>query len=310
MRMGSVGQDAENAAAAYRLILLIRRFEEKVGQLYALGLIPDEVKLCIGREALFTGLNAARHDGDLWIVGRRCHGALLALGLAPAVIMRELANPSRGLFDSPKIRAEQSTIRPDDLYRCPKDNDERACWAVSLAISQRLNGRQNAVFVILDGDTLRPAQVARALHLATRFHLPIVFIIDHASPDPSPVDAQGEGPSRQIQNTVQTSPISFTVVEGIDPQNVRSACQSASDRARSGAGPQGLLIATHAFRGHASQPTAAVRGAGPQPAHDPVVTARERLLDASDGRTDTASAIEKDVRTTLTTIGLNMRAGA
>ncbi len=310
MRIGNDGGEAENAVAVYRLILLIRRFEEKAGQLYAMGLIPDEIKLCIGREALFAGVNAASNDGDPLLVGRRCHGALLALGLEPEVLMNELANPSRGLFDQPTHGSTPPAIRPTRFYYCPTDNGKRARWATSLAVAQSLKGTQNVAFVILDGDSLRGSQIVRTLLLAKRFQLQIVFIIDHAVPDPMPGQPGGDGPSSHLQKRVQASAISFTPVDGIDPQNVIAACQAAGDTARSGAGPQGLLVSTQAFRGHASQQTAGRRGPASQAVHDPVVIARMRLIDACNGQTETALAIEKDVRATLTTIGLNMRASA
>jgi len=308
--MGTDGQDAEHAAAAYRLILLMRRFEEKAGQLYAMGLIPDEIKLCIGREALIAGLYSARRDCDPLVVGRRCHGALLAFGLAPERIMTELAHPTGALFDHPFHRSGDSTLRPAAFYRCPTGNGERMRWALSLAMGQSVTPTPNVIFVILDGDTLVREDVERALVFAQRSQLPIVFVIDHAVPDSNPGQACNQRPSHQIQTAVQESSICFSSIDGIDAQNVMERCHRAGEAARSGAGPQGLIASTHAFRGHASLPNSAAAGGGSEADHDPVARARARLVDESDGRPDTAVAIETDVRTTLTSIGLTIRAQA
>lgn len=307
MSKDDTGCEAERAVSAYRMILLIRRFEEKAGQLYAMGLIPDEVKLCIGREALFTGVTAARIGDDPLIVGRRSHGALLALGMAPELVMRELAKPTLGLFEDPAQSPTDLSVRPKGFYRCPKPNGDRVRWAVSLAMAHSLKADHRVVFVILDGDTLDTNEIVRSLELAKRFQLPIVFIIDHATPDQHPDPTPGFGPNSALQTALLTSPVAFKSVDGIAPEKVVEACQSAANAARSGAGPQGLLISTQAFRGHASQSTTSTRGSFRQSRPDPVLQARQRLVDASDGCVDAAKAIEKDVRTTLTMIGLNLR---
>ncbi len=299
------GCQAENAASAYRLLLLIRRFEEKAGQLYALGLIPDEIKLCIGREALIAGVIAARQDTDRVIFGPRCHGALLALGLAPSVVMNELANPMTGLLQPHSDVSSGGKMCPRGFYRCTLDSAGCAGWAISLGMAHALKRDRNVVFVVLDGDSGVPDQLTRAISFAKRLRLPIVFIVDHAAPEPEP--AKNTGPGGKLQSALMASAVSFMLIDGIDLEKVRAASRLAGDRARSDGGPQGLLISTQAFRGHASQPTSAPT-AYSQPVHDPVLIARKRLLETVEGGQDAAIAIESDIRTTLTAIGQEIRA--
>jgi len=298
--------DAENAASAYRLQLLIRRFEEKAGQLYALGLIPDEIKLCIGREALIAGLIGARLAMDRVIFGPRCHGALLALGVVPTVLMSGLANPQRGRTSLPSHEGPDNNSCPKGFYRCDGDNARRVSWALSLAFASMLNRDRSVVYVVLDGDSGTSDPLVRSMSLAKRFQLPIVFIVDHAAPEPEPGNITRCNVA--LQTAFQASAISLEPIDGIDQDNVRPACQLAGERARARGGPQGLLISTQAFRGHARQPSA-TQNASSQPIHDPVDVARKRLLDAVDGGVDAAKAIENDIRTTLTALGQEIRAG-
>lgn len=310
MTISSLSHDkksaAEHAAAAYRLLLLMRRFEEKAGQLYALGLIPEEIKLCIGREALITGLIAARREQDLLIFGPRCHSALLALGIAPNVVMSELANPKLGLFQPHPQSQSADHIRPKGFYRSVQGSDQRALWALSLALAASKTQNPSVVFVMLDGDAGVSDTLYRAVATAKRFALPIIFTVDHAVPDPVP--NCGNRPTDELQAKLSNSAVEFAPVDGISLDFVVAACLSAAERTRSGAGPQGLLVSTQAFRGHARQPATQRCASTPQ-LYDPVQLAKKRLLETVAGGGEAADAIESDIRATMSAIGQAIRAG-
>ena len=295
--MGALSADDNNAAAdsawVYRQMLLIRRFEEKAGQLYAIGVLPDEIKLCIGREALITGLLQARNRDDPIVVGRRSHGFVLGLGITPDTLMAELAKPVAGLLKIPSQRPPNTIDSLAHFYCCQNGNRIITQWAVSLALAQR--GAQHApvVFAILDGDTLTKDALVRAVDISQRQHLRTVFVVDQATP-------LSMGDASRAGLLPSDSPIALARVDGIDHAAVHAACRNAAARAREDIGPQGLIVSTQAFRGHGDKSSRRASIAGRRAdIPDPVQLARKRLLEVDPQGGDLAKSIEDDVRKTV-----------
>lgn len=301
MRAEGVSDDQQRpviaADVAYKAMLLMRRFEEKAGQFYALGVIADELKLCIGREALIFGLLSTRHARDELVFGRRCHGALLGLGCDPASLMHELAKSSDGAFAPDHIAgAHHNAFWPEHFFRCANGNLNVARWVTGRALARpasTTNPSQNdcVIFTVLDGDQLKTdaSEFMRLLHLAKRLKLALVFVIDDATPDRTSERARRKA-------LFDGTSIAFEPVDGIDHQCVAAASDKAARDARMGAGPQGLWVSTQAFRGHAS-PNMSPRGArGASTVADPVVLARQRLVDSAESGEEASLRIETDVR--------------
>ena len=284
----------------YRFMLLMRRFEETAGQIYALGLINREIKLSIGREALTVGLMRARAAQDPVVVGPRCHGALLAFGLDVEHVLAALIETGLDQFDpSAKIKSKQD-IRPAQFY-CNRDGVNSALlWAVSSALLRRNQSSPDVVFVVLDGDAVTPQALQTPLAFADRWQLPIVIIIDHATPERALYPEGLETMQAHVQ---------FPPVDGIEYQTVSRACIEAARRARAGEGPQGLCISTQAFRGHAHKAAPAGQAATghSQQMTDPVLRARARVVAAGPGGADQANLIDTQVRAFVRQAGMSAR---
>ena len=300
----------DQVRTAYRMMLLIRRFEEKTGQLYAFGVIADEIKLSIGREALITGLMMAREPDDPIVVGRRFHGHMLALGVSPLSLMEKLAGQGGAGFEL----ASCLQIRPGrvpNFFRTNNSTEGVLQTAASLALLRQHQGSIPNIkspcvtFATLDGDATDVECAQRHLAFAKRLRLPIVYLIDQAV-------AVGEGSEPGAPVTISKSPdfgqLGLNRVDGIDVRKVRHACAQAATLARSGAGPQGLLISTQAFRGHGPKPSGT--GGSPTSHHitsDPILVMRT-LLEATVGETpEDIALIERDVRELVNAAGKAVR---
>lgn len=303
--MGATSADVDPSsigeADIYRLMVMMRRFEETAGQLYALGFVDAEPKLSIGREALFAGLIQARQLGDPIVIGRRCHGVLLALGVSVDVLFAELVQPTRGIFDRPQDAADDPRENglPTQFYRSEGAIETLLGRAISLAMFNRLRVSTDVVFVILEGDALTLAIFETPLKFAVRWNLPIVFIVDHASPG-----AAAPGGGHAMRHPLQSDAnVGFCIVDGIDYRKVVEACDAAACSARSGAGPQGLVVSTQVFRGHASK---SAPGAAPATS-DPLLLSRNRIADLGLEAAGVVDTIDAEVRDLVRQAGLAAR---
>ncbi|MCH9765475.1 MAG: hypothetical protein K0U34_05720 [Alphaproteobacteria bacterium] len=309
--------DFDDAVTTYRTMLLIRRFEEKAGQLYALGVIEDEIKLCIGREALIVGLMMARQSNDAVVVGQRCHGHLLALGASPSQLMTELATDVGSLMRDP-IRLPKLGAGPATFHRIPAGVSDIVQVATNLSGQQPHTGVANVVFAVLDGDQVAEqgdaGKLCQAFRDAQQHRSPVVMIVDQAQPattNPSQHDLHAA-----LLDASTGSGVPFQTVNGIDVVNVRNACCAAANLARSGGGPRGLLISTQAFRGHGERSGAGSGdSARAREANDPILSHKTQLLagrfstlappsvPAQPSIDQVLTAIEDDIRTSIAAAG-------
>lgn len=313
----------KRAAETYRFIVGMRRTEETAGQLYALGCIDREIKLSIGREALVLGLMQARGDIDPVIAGRRCHGWLLAFGIEAPALLAALSAGNGCSFDRRDNRDLFSGRPLQHLYPCLDGAQTKLAWAASLGLAAKFDAarRKDAVvFVVLEGESLASKTLTRLLTFLVCWQLPIVVVVDHAMPS-SRVPNDGIATEHAL---ARGALLQFQTIEGIDHEVVANACRQAATRARNGDGPQGLIISSQAFRGHAHRPelstdvraelscanspsnTDKPRHLSVQPS-DPLLVAKNRLLAFGKPGADAAHMIEADVRATLFDVRRDVR---
>lgn len=259
----------------YRDMLLIRRFEEKAGQLYGMGLIGGFCHLYIGQEAIVTGLTAAANPGDRSITSYRGHGHLLACGVAPEAIMAELtgrvtgvsggkggsmhmAAPERGFYGGNGVVGVQVPI------------------GTGLAFADRYNGENRVSFIYLGDGAAMQGQVHEACMLARKWQLPAVFVIENNRAD------QGESPA--LGGLGAAHGIPAEAIDGMDVLAVRAAGRKAAGHCRAGKGPFILEMRTHRYRGHSLADPAGQRGREEtrriRAARDPIDHVRRLLLEA------------------------------
>lgn len=293
--------------AAYRSMLLIRRFEEKAGQLYALQAIHGACPLCIGQEASIVGMMMEARKTDPVITGYRTHGALLARGASPRALMAELTGRTTGL-----AHGKGGTVRmfaPELAFYGGHGNaGVGAPLGAGLAFASRYRG-DDAVTLCFFGDgAAARGRVLETYRLAAQRALPIVFVVDNNTAAPGASIVLGAVPSA-ISESGTPFAIPGDQVDGIDVRRVRMAGRRAIERARRGEGPTVLEMLTYRYRGHGGVPARTGGVERRLEDADPVVRARARILAASLLSERELKALEKEVKDLVTEAASAARAG-
>ncbi|PHS39726.1 MAG: pyruvate dehydrogenase (acetyl-transferring) E1 component subunit alpha [Robiginitomaculum sp.] len=282
----------------YREMLFIRRFEEKAGQLYGMGLIAGFCHLYIGQEAVVTGVKAAIKDGDQMITSYRDHGHMLALGMSARGVMAELTGRSGG-YSKGKGGSMHMFSVEKNFYGGHGIVAAQVPIGAGLGLANKYldNGKISAVFF---GDgAANQGQVYEALNMAQLWKLPTLFIIENNQ------YAMGTSISRSTaQKDLYKRGLSFGVkgvqVDGMDVLAVRDATKKAAAHARSGKGPMILEMMTYRYRGHSMSDPAKYRTreevSEMREEHDPIDMAKNRLLREKWADLDALKAIDKDIK--------------
>ncbi len=275
--------------AAYRGMLTIRRFEEKAGQLYALGSVAGPCLLSIGREAAIVGIDMAAGANDLFITGPRCHGHLIARGTELETIMAELLGLETGLSGGSggSVRMQDPARR---FYGGHPAGGTHVPLAAGLALACRRRGSDAVTLCSLGDAVALSGQTFETLRLAQELGLRVLFIVDNnAAADPGGTDG---APS--LADIGAHFGIQGVSADGIDVRKVRAAGRRAIESVRTSGSPLVLELMTYRYRGHA-EPEVGVRP-GQREDQDPIAKARRRLLEDRVMGEDQLAGLEKEVR--------------
>ena len=282
----------------YRQMLLIRRFEEKAGQLYGMGLIAGFCHLYIGQEAVVTGMNAVIKDGDQMITGYRDHGHMLALGMEATGVMAELTGRVGGYSHGKGGSMHMFSVEKN-FYGGHGIVGAQVPLGTGLAFADQYKGDGSVSLTFFGDGAANQGQVYESFNMAKLWDLPVVFVIE------SNQYAMGTSIERSSSEThLYKRGASFGIpgeqVDGMDVLAVRDAGRKAVKHARSGKGPMILEMKTYRYRGHSMSDPAKYRTRDEvndvRQHHDPIDHAKARLLD--EGWADEAGlkAIDKEVR--------------
>ena len=240
--------DQSELLAHYRSMLLIRRFEERAGQLYGMGLIGGFCHLYIGQEAIAVGMQAAKRQGDQVITGYREHGHMLAAGIDAKSVMAELtgraAGVSRGKGGSMHMFSTEA-----GFYGGHGIVGAQVSLGTGLALANHYRGDGKVAFVYFGDGAANQGQVYESFNMAELWSLPVVYVIENNQ------YAMGTSVERSSSEThLYRRGASFNIpgveVDGMDVLAVRDAGLKAAEHARSGAGPFILEMKTYRYRGH------------------------------------------------------------
>jgi pyruvate dehydrogenase E1 component alpha subunit len=232
----------------YKSMLLIRRFEERAGQLYGMGLIGGFCHLYIGQEAIAVGMQSVRHPGDQVITGYRDHGHMLAAGMDPKSVMAELtgraAGASKGKGGSMHMFSTEA-----DFYGGHGIVGGQVSLGTGLALANHYRDNGNVAFVYFGDGAANQGQVYESFNMAELWRLPVVYVIENNQ------YAMGTAIERSSSEThLYRRGASFNIpgqeVDGMDVSAVREAGLAAAEHARSGKGPFILEMKTYRYRGH------------------------------------------------------------
>ncbi|MDI4657050.1 pyruvate dehydrogenase (acetyl-transferring) E1 component subunit alpha [Xanthobacter autotrophicus] len=283
---------------AYREMLLIRRFEEKAGQMYGMGLIGGFCHLYIGQEAVVVGMQMAMKPGDQVITGYRDHGHMLSTGMAARGVMAELTGRRGGLSKGKGGSMHMFSIEKQ-FFGGHGIVGAQVSLGTGLAFADRYRNN-GAVSVTYFGDgAANQGQVYESFNMAELWKLPVVYVIENNK------YAMGTSVSRaSAQQDFSKRGTSFNIpgeqVDGMDVQAVKSAGERALAFAREGNGPYILEMQTYRYRGHSMSDPAKYRSKEEvqkmRTEHDPIEQVRNRLLESHGATEDELKKFDAEVR--------------
>src|SRR6185312_3123530 len=168
----------EQELAAYDAMLLIRRFEEKAGQLYGMGFIGGFCHLYIGQEAVVTGMQMALKEGDQVITGYRDHGHMLATGMSPRGVMAELTG-RRGGYSHGKGGSMHMFAKEKNFYGGHGIVGAQVSLGTGLAFANHYRENDNVSLVYFGDGAANQGQVYESFNMASLWKLPVVYVIEN-----------------------------------------------------------------------------------------------------------------------------------
>jgi pyruvate dehydrogenase E1 component alpha subunit len=288
----------EEELFAYREMLLIRRFEEKAGQLYGMGFIGGFCHLYIGQEAVVVGMQMAIEDGDQVITGYRDHGHMLATGMDPNGVMAELTGRRSG-YSKGKGGSMHMFSVEKGFFGGHGIVGAQVPLGTGLAFAAKYKGNGRVSLTYYGDGAANQGQVYEAFNMAKLWSLPVVYIVEN--------NQYGMGTRiDRVSSTTDLSQrgLSFDIpgeqVDGMDVRAVKEAGDRAVQWAREGNGPYILEMLTYRYRGHSMSDPAKYRTREEvdkmRTERDPIEQVRARLIEKDWASEDDLKAIDKEVR--------------
>ncbi|MBB4302458.1 pyruvate dehydrogenase E1 component alpha subunit [Rhodobium orientis] len=283
---------------AYREMLLIRRFEEKAGQMYGMGLIGGFCHLYIGQEAVVIGMQMALEEGDQVITGYRDHGHMLACGMDPKGVMAELTG-RRGGLSKGKGGSMHMFSREKDFYGGHGIVGAQVSLGNGIAFANRYRKNDRVCLTYFGDGAANQGQVYESFNMASLWKLPVVFVIENnkyaMGTSTQRATAQGDFSQRGASFDIEGEQ-----VDGMDVRAVREAGLRAVERCRKGEGPYILEMITYRYRGHSMSDPAKYRSKEEvqkmRTENDPIERVRVRMIDRGLASEDDLKAVDKEVR--------------
>ncbi len=288
----------EQELAAYGETLLIRRFEEKAGQMYGMGLIGGFCHLYIGQEAVVVGMQMVAKDGDQVITGYRDHGHMLACGMDPKGVMAELTG-RRGGYSKGKGGSMHMFSVEKGFFGGHGIVGGQVSLGTGLAFANKYRGNDNISFTYFGDGASNQGQVYESFNMAKLWKLPVIYVIENNK------YGMGTSISRSSATTdLSHRGASFDIpgeqVDGMEVHAVRAAGERAIAHARDGKGPYILEMLTYRYRGHSMSDPAKYRTRDEvnkmRTDHDPIEHLRARLIGEHGLSEEEVKKIAKDVR--------------
>jgi len=282
----------------YRDMLLIRRFEEKAGQLYGMGLIGGFCHLYIGQEAGGVGLEAAAQDGDKRVTTYRDHGHMLACGMDPKGVMAELTGRAGG-YSKGKGGSMHMFSREKDFYGGHGIVGANVPIGAGLAFADKYNGTDNVTFTYFGDGAANQGQVYETFNMAALWKLPVIFVIENNHYAMGTAQERSTS-THDIHTRGKPFGIPGELVDGMDVLAMREAGLKAAAHARAGTGPYILEALTYRYRGHSMSDPAKYRTREEvqkiRTEKDPIDHLRDLLLAEGHTDEDTLKALDREVK--------------
>ena len=283
---------------AFRDMLLLRRFEEKAGQLYGMGQIGGFCHLYIGQEAVVTGVQHALEPGDSVITGYRCHAHMLIAGASPREVMAELtgraAGASKGKGGSMHLFAPER-----GFYGGHGIVGAQVPLGVGLGFAHKYRSSDRISVTYFGDGAANQGQVFEAFNMAALWQLPVVFVIENNQ------YAMGTSVERSaavsdLHERGRAFGIPGEKVDGMDVAAVFQAAQEAVASCRAGQGPRLLEMMTYRYRGHSMSDPAKYRSreevSKMRKERDAIEQARAALIDGGHADEEALKEIDREIK--------------
>ncbi|WP_298494077.1 pyruvate dehydrogenase (acetyl-transferring) E1 component subunit alpha [uncultured Maritimibacter sp.] len=284
--------------AYYRDMLLIRRFEEKAGQLYGMGLIGGFCHLYIGQEAVVVGLEAAADEGDKRVTSYRDHGHMLACGMDPKGVMAELTGREGG-YSKGKGGSMHMFSTERHFYGGHGIVGAQVPIGAGLAFSDMYKGTDRVTFTYFGDGAANQGQVYETYNMAELWNLPVVFVIENNQyAMGTSVKRSTKSPSLWERGAAYG--IEGEEVDGMSVLAVKEAGEKAIAHCRAGKGPYILEMKTYRYRGHSMSDPAKYRTREEvqkmRDEKDPIENIREMLITGKHASEEDLKAIDKEIK--------------
>ncbi len=297
-KTGKSNTSAEELLGYYREMLLIRRFEEKAGQLYGMGLIGGFCHLYIGQEAVITGIEAVTEEGDKRITSYRDHGHMLACGMDPKGVMAELTGREGG-YSKGKGGSMHMFSKEKHFYGGHGIVGAQVPLGAGLAFADKYLGNDRVSFAYFGDGAANQGQVYETFNMAALWKLPVIFVIEN--------NQYAMGTSQQRASStpdLYTRGEAFGIpgeeVDGMDVLAVKAAAEKAIAHCRAGEGPYILEMTTYRYRGHSMSDPAKYRTREEvqkvREERDAIEHVRELILAGNHASEDDLKAIDKEIK--------------
>lgn len=282
----------------YKKMLLIRRFEEKAGQLYGMGHIGGFCHLYIGQEAVVVGLESVAAEGDQRVTSYRDHGHMIACGMNPKNVMSELTGKHNG-YSKGKGGSMHMFSKEKNFYGGHGIVGAQVPIGGGLAFANKYRNNKNLAFTYFGDGAANQGQVYETFNMSSLWKLPVIFVIENNQ------YAMGTSLKR-----ASSSPALFTrgaafgipgqAVDGMDVLKVREAGLLAAEHCRAEKGPFILEMNTYRYRGHSMSDPAKYRTREEvqkmRSERDPIDTLRKKLIDAFNITEEALKQIDRAVK--------------
>jgi pyruvate dehydrogenase E1 component alpha subunit len=297
-RKPSPSATAEEMHRYYRDMLMIRRFEEKAGQLYGMGLIGGFCHLYIGQEAVVVGMQAAIEEGDSVITSYRDHGHMLACGMDPRGVMAELTGRASG-YSKGKGGSMHMFSREKNFYGGHGIVGAQVPIGTGLAFAHKYKDNGNVCLTYLGDGAINQGQVSESLNMAALWALPVIYVIENNKYGMgTSVERASANPDLHVRG--QPFGIPGKQVDGMDVLAVRAAADEAVDHCRDGEGPYILEMLTYRYRGHSMSDPAKYRTreevSKVRQERDPIERLRAVMLEGGIADDEALKKLDKEVK--------------
>jgi pyruvate dehydrogenase E1 component alpha subunit len=264
----------------YELMLLLRRFEEKAGQMYGMQKIRGFCHLYIGQEAIAAGCMTATNDDDIFITAYRDHGLAIAKGISPNACMAELYGKATGCSKGKGGSMHFFGVE-HRFFGGHGIVGAQIGTGAGLAFAEKYQDTDNVVLCFFGDGAARQGILHETFNLAMLWKLPVVFICENNN------YAMGTSVARtsnvlDIYKLADAYEMPGDQVDGMIPETVHEAVERAVKRAREKGGPTLLEIKTYRYKGHSMSDPAKYRSKEEMEEYklqDPVETTLTKLKD-------------------------------